>query len=145
MQIIYFKVECLFPELLPSSTVTLKEVVLTRENEVISTFSNLKINSLPFYSFHLVPVGFRKIEHLIKGDPGKHLQFSSGYLQSGEYRVETAAGEKILGYDALTALWRLVDENEGERYLTTNEFISRDFAIIRPIKLVYRNRRDITC
>jgi len=48
MQIIYFKVECLFPELLPSSTVTLKEVVLTRENEVISTFSNLKINSLPF-------------------------------------------------------------------------------------------------
>lgn len=103
MQIIYFKVECLFPELLPSSTVTLKEVVLTRENEVISTFSNLKINSLPFYSFHLVPVGFRKIEHAIKGEPGKHLQFSSGYLPSGEYRVETPAGEKMLGYDALRA------------------------------------------
>ncbi len=66
MQIIYFKVECLFPELLPSSTVTLKEVVLTRENEVISTFSNLKINSLPFYSFHLVPVGSEKLNMLLK-------------------------------------------------------------------------------
>jgi len=119
--------------------------VLTRENEVISTFSNLKINSLPFYSFHLVPVGFRKIEHAIKGEPGKHLQFSSGYLPSGEYRVETPAGEKMLGYDALTGLWRLVDENEEERYLTTNEFISRSFSIIRPVKLVYRNRRDIIC
>ncbi|MDU5452898.1 MAG: hypothetical protein E6095_05085 [Pseudescherichia vulneris] len=51
----------------------------------------------------------------------------------------------MLGYDALTALWRLADENDEERYLTTNEFISRDFSIIRPIKLVYRNRRDITC
>lgn len=145
MQIIYFKVECLFPELLPSSTVTLKEVVLTRENEVTSTFSNLKINKLPFYSFHLVPVGFRKIEHAIKGEPGKHLQFSSGYLPSGEYRVDTPAGEKNLGYDALTALWHLVEENEVERYLTTNEFISRSFSIIRPVKLVYRNRRDIIC
>lgn len=145
MQIIYFKVECLFPELLSSSIVTLKEVVLTREDEVISTFSNLKINNLPFYSFHLVPVGFRKIEHAIKGDPGKHFQFSSGYLPTGEYRVETPAGEKTLGYDALTALWRLVDEKEGERYLTTNEFISRSFSIIRPVKLVYRNRRDIIC
>lgn len=145
MQIIYFKVECLFPELLPSSTVTLKEVVLTRENEVISTFSNLKINKLPFYSFHLVPVGFRKIEHAIKGEPGKHLQFSSGYLPSGEYRVDTPAGKKNLGYDALTALWHLVEENEVERYLTTNGFISRSFSIIRPVKLVYRNRRDIIC
>lgn len=105
----------------------------------------MKISNLPFYSFHLVPVGFRKIEHLIKGEPGKYLQFSSGYLQSGEYRVETPNGEKVLGYDALTALWRLADENDEERYLTTNEFISRDFSIIRPIKLVYRNRRDITC
>ncbi len=96
MQIIYFKVECLFPELLPSSTVTLKEVVLTRENEVISTFSNLKISNLPFYSFHLVPVGFRKIEHLIKGEPGKYLQFSSGYLQSGEYRVEIPTERRCL-------------------------------------------------
>lgn len=145
MQIIYFKVECLFPELLPTSKVTLKEVVLTRENEVISTFSNLKINSLPFYSFHLVPVGFRKIEHHIKGETGKHLQFSSGYLPSGEYQVDTPAGEKTLGYDALTALWRLVEESEEERYLTTNEFVSRDFTIIRPVKLVYRNRRDIIC
>lgn len=145
MQIIYFKVECLFPELLPTSTVTLKEVVLTRESEVISTFSNLKINKLPFYSFHLVPIGFRKIEHLIKGEPGKHLQFSSGYLPSGEYQIETPAGEKVLGYDALTALWRLVEENGDERYLTTNEFISRDFSIIRPLKLVYHNRRDIIC
>jgi len=90
-------------------------------------------------------VGFRKIEHAIKGEPGKHLQFSSGYLPSGEYRVETPAGEKMLGYDALTGLWRLVDENEEERYLTTNEFISRSFSIIRPVKLVYRNRRDIIC
>lgn len=48
MQIIYFKVECLFPELLPTSRVTLKEVVLTRENEVISTFSNLKLIAYPF-------------------------------------------------------------------------------------------------
>lgn len=141
MQFIYFKVECVFPELLPSSQVFLKEVVLTREGEIISTFSDLKLKKLPFYLFHLVPIGFRKIEHQVRGESGKHLRFSSGYLQSGEYIVETPAGEKTLRYDALTALWQ--PEVEGEPYLTTNDFIAKDYSLVRPVKLIYRNRRDI--
>lgn len=65
MQIIYFKAECAFPELLPSSPVSLQEVILTRDGEIISSFSDLKLKTLPFYLFHLVPIGFRKIEHQV--------------------------------------------------------------------------------
>lgn len=143
MQLIYFKVECVFPELLPSSPVALKEVTLTRDGEIISTFSDLKIKKLPFYIFHLVPIGFRKIEHQVRGDMGKHLRFSSGYLQSGEYIVETPDGEKTLRYDALTALWQ--PETEGDAYLTTNDFVAKDYSLLKPVKLIYRNRRDIIC
>lgn len=143
MQFIYFKAECVLPELLPSSRVSLKEVTLTRDGEVISVFSDLKMKMLPFYIFHLVPIGFRKIEHQVKGDSGKHLRFSSGYLQTGDYIVETPAGEKTLRYDALTALWQ--PEEEGGKYLTTNDFVAQDNSIIRPVKLIYRNRRDIIC
>ena len=87
MQLIYFKAECPFPELLPSSPVSLHEVILTRDGEIISSFNDLKLKTLPFYLFHLVPIGFRKIEHRVSGVSGGHLQFSSGYLQSGEYKV----------------------------------------------------------
>nr|WP_318382642.1 hypothetical protein [uncultured Enterobacter sp.] len=134
----------MFPELLASSRVSLKEVTLTRDGEIISTFSDLKMKELPFYIFHLVPIGFRKIEHQVNGETGKHLRFSSGYLQTGEYRVETPSGEKTMCYDALTALWK-PEKKEGGQYLTTNDFVAKDNSIIRPVKLIYRNRRDIIC
>jgi len=86
MQIIYFKAECPFPELLPSSPVSLQEVILTRDGEIISSFSDLKLKTLPFYLFHLVPIGFRKIEHQVSGASDSHLQFSSGYLLSSGIR-----------------------------------------------------------
>lgn len=143
MQIIYFKAECAFPELLPSSPVSLQEVILTRDGEIISSFSDLKLKTLPFYLFHLVPIGFRKIEHQVRGASDSHLQFSSGYLPSGEYRVETPDGDKTMTYDALTALWK--PDAHTERYLRTNDFTAENYCILRPLKLFYRNRRDIIC
>nr|WP_318381824.1 hypothetical protein [uncultured Enterobacter sp.] len=141
MNFVYFKAEYPQHETHLPLTLYLKEVHLLRDGEIIDDFGDIKITSLPFFLFSTVTTGFRKIEFTMKTNSTRRITFSSGYLQSGDYIVQTPEGREVtLLYNALSGIW--VSEGEEGIQLDNNAFIENNYVLIRPLRITTRSRTE---
>ncbi|UDJ84115.1 hypothetical protein [Kosakonia oryzae] len=134
MNFVYFKVDSLPYEKNHQVNFYLKGVELLRDGDIIASPGDIKITTLPFFYFCIVPTGFRKIEFRLKNHPPARIVCSVGYLKTGEYLVNTPDGEVTLPFNALNGLWTLDRTTIDHR-----DFIARRFTLIRPVKNTTRN------
>lgn len=137
MNFVYFKVDNLPHEKSHQVSFYLKAVELVRDGEIIATPGDIKITTLPFFYFCIVPTGFRKIEFRMKNSPPARIACSAGYLKTGEYLVDTPEGETVLPFNALNGLWML--DRSTETAIDHRGFVARQFTLIRPVKSASRN------
>ncbi len=137
MNVVYFKVDSLPYEKNHQVSFYLKDVELVRDGVIIATPGDIKVTTLPFFYFCLVPTGFRKIEFRLKNNPPARIDCSAGYLKTGEYLVDTPDGEMILPFNALNGLWTL--DRSTQDTIDHRDFLARRFTLIRPVKNTNRN------
>ncbi|MGK9172397.1 hypothetical protein KXR87_04100 [Yokenella regensburgei] len=136
MNVVYFKVDHPPHEKIHPIHFYLKSVKLIRDNEVIADLGDLKITSLPFYSFSIVPTGFGKIEFSLANRSQLRIECSTGYIKTGEYLVATPEGEVIMSFNALSGLWTL---NKAEkRVIDIQEFTERHYYLLGPVRNINR-------
>ena len=136
MNVVYFKVDHPPHDKINPINFYLKSVQLTRDGEVIADLGDLKVTSLPFYSFSIVPTGFGKIEFTMTNRSQLRIECSAGYIKTGEYLVATPAGELILPFNALTGLWTL--SKIEKRYIDIQEFVERNYLLLGPVRNINR-------
>jgi hypothetical protein len=136
MNVVYFKVDHPPHEKINPIHFYLKAVQLTRDNEIIVDAGDLKITSLPFFYFSVVPTGFGKIEFTMRNRSQLRLECSAGYIKTGEYLVATPEGEVILPFNALTGLWT-VNKTE-KRYIDIQGFVERNYQLLGPVRNINR-------
>ena len=136
MNVVYFKVDHPPHDKINPIHFYLKSVQLSRDGEVIADLGDLKVTSLPFYSFCIVPTGFGKIEFTMTNRSQLRIECSAGYIKTGEYLVATPAGELILPFNALTGLWTL--SKIEKRYIDIQEFVERNYLLLGPVRNINR-------
>lgn len=136
MNVVYFKVDHPPHDKINPIHFYLKSVQLSRDGEVIADLGDLKVTSLPFYSFSIVPTGFGKIEFTMTNRSQLRIECSAGYIKTGEYLVATPAGELILPFNALTGLWTL--SKIEKRYIDIQEFVERNYLLLGPVRNINR-------
>ncbi len=136
MNVVYFKVDHPPHDKLNPIYFYLKSVQLTRANEVIAEPGDLKITSLPYYYFSVVPTGFGKIEFSMANRSQLRIECCAGYIKTGEYLVATPEGELILPFNALTGLWTL--SKSEKQYINIQEFVERHYLLLGPVRNINR-------
>lgn len=140
MNFVYFNVEYPLQENNHTINLFLKEVHLVRNGEIIASFGDLKITSLPFFLFITVSTGFGRIEYKTKTSSTRRIRLSCGYLKSGEYIVQTPEGEEIFSYNALSGLW--TRQSEEQLKIDNHTFIENDYTLLRPLRIISRTRSE---
>lgn len=136
MNVVFFKVDHPPHEKINPVHFYLKSVKLIRDNDVIADLGDLKVTSLPYYSFTMVPTGFGKIEYTLENRSQLRIECTAGYIKTGEYLVATPTGELIMPFNALTGLWT-VNKSE-KRAIDIQEFVNRKYLLLGPVRNINR-------
>jgi len=136
MNVVYFKADHPPQDKINPIHFYLKSVQLTRDNEIIAEPGDLKITSLPYYYFCIVPTGFGKIEFTMGNRSQLRIECSAGYIKTGEYLVATPQGELILPFNALTGLWTL--SKSEKQFIDIQGFVERNYLLLGPVRNAHR-------